>query len=178
MMTRKLLKWINNVAFAGALSLLSLGAVAYVYSWVEGYIDPVMTRLEISNVRQGPTEFSITFDGTATKLRDCTWIETNWYIGERGDRSVRTDGDYSGRPRINGAGLLTWADQTVEMSPQELFQNSHANVVHQCPWGLWRTITPFYDSNDDVPMPELGPPVTYDLQEQIDQLTRELQELK
>jgi hypothetical protein len=64
------------------------------------------------------------------------------------------------------------------MSPQELFQNSHANVVHQCSWGLWRTITPFYDSNDDVPMPELGPPVTHDLQEQINQLTRELQELK
>jgi hypothetical protein len=177
-MTRKFVRWINNVAFAGALSLLLLSSVAYVYSWVEGYVDPVMSPMEISNARRGPTEFSTTFDSASTKLRECVWLESNWYIGERGGPSVRTLWQFSGPPTIRTTGELEWLDQTVNMSPQELFQNSHANVIHQCPWRLWYTVTPLYDSNDDVPVPELGAPITLDLQQQIDKLTLELENLK
>ena len=178
-MMKKVLKWVNDFAFLLAAALIIVSAGAYAYSWVEGYVDPVMTPLQISNPRQGPTQFSTTFDSQSTKLRgDCVWIGTNWYIGERDDLSVRTEGAYSDRPTINGAGVLTWLNQTVEMSPDELFLNSHANVVHQCPYRLWQTVTPFYDSNDDMPVPALGEPVVTGLQEQIDALTQELEGLK
>ena len=174
----KAIRTLDQLAWRIALFILLAGGTGYAYSWAEGYVDPVMEPLTIFNVRQGPTEFEVTFDGSATKLRNCVWISSRWWVGERFGSSVRTSWAYAGPPLVRGAGDLTWENQTVLMSPQQLYQHSHADVVHKCPWRLWNTVTPFYDSDPDTPLPELGPPVVSDLQRQIDRLSTELEQLK
>ena len=169
----------DNFAFHLAAAFVIVLASTYIYSLVEGYVDPVMEPLEISNIRRGPSEFDVTFDGQAVKLRgDCEWIESRWYIGQRWERNQRTRWDFTGRPQIRKEGLLVWKDQIAAMSPQELVQNSHANTVHKCPWRPWRTVTPFYDSNPDAEIPELGPPVVDRLEQEIRSLRQEIEALK
>lgn len=170
---------INAWAFHLAAALAAGIGITFVYSLVEGYIDPVMAPLEISNLRRGPSEFDVTFDGQAVKLRgNCEWIESRWYIGERWERSQRTKWDFSGRPQIRGAGVLVWEDQIAAMSPQELVRTAHASTVHNCPWRIWKVVTPFYDSDPDAPTPELGLPVVDKLEQELRDLRKEVEALK
>jgi len=178
MMVMTAIRKLDNLVFLTAALMVFLFGGTFVYSLVEGYVDPVVTPMQISNPRVGPSQYDVTFDGTAEKLRNCDWVESRWYIGERFELSVRTVWLFAGPPEVRSEGALAWRDQVAAMSPQELFQNSHADVVHRCPWRLWNTVTPLYDSNDDVPMPRLGPPVVSPLEQQIQSLRKELEQLK
>jgi len=179
MIVFRLFRKLDKFAFHLAAVLIATLGLTYMYSKVEGYIDPVMEPLKIYNIRRGPSEFDVTFDGQAVKLRgDCEWIESRWYIGERWERSQRTQWDFTDRPQIREGGLLVWEDQIAAMTPQELVQNSHADTIHSCPWRLWPVVTPFYDSDDDLELPELGPPVVSPLEQQIQSLRKELEQLK
>ena len=148
------LKIANQMAKGGATVIFVTGSVTFVYSYFEGYIDPVMGPLTFEDVRQVSDEaFTVQFDGVADKLRACDWVESRWYVGERFAPSVRTVWTFTGPPEVRPTGTLVWPDMTVQMTPEQLFHDSHADVVHKCPWSLWDTVTPFYDSNDDVPLP-------------------------
>ena len=175
---KKLLKVINAWVFGAAVSLVLFFSVTFIYAVFEGFIDPVVTPLQIENPRVGPNEFDVTFDGSSQKLRNCDWLESRWYIGERFELSVRTSWLFAGPPEVRESGLMEWRDQVVSMAPRELYQNSHADVVHRCPWRLWDVVTPFWDSNDDVPVPQLGPPVVSPLEQEIQSLRKELEQLK
>tara|TARA_R110000823_G_scaffold5692_4_gene22444 strand:- start:778 stop:1263 length:486 start_codon:yes stop_codon:yes gene_type:complete len=148
------LKIANQIAKGGATVIFVTGSVTFAYSYFEGYIDPVMGPLTFEDVRQVSNEaFTVQFDGVADKLRACDWVESRWYVGERFAPSVRTVWTFTGPPEVRPTGTLVWPDMTVQMTPEQLFHDSHADVVHKCPWSLWDTVTPFYDSNDDVPLP-------------------------
>jgi len=169
----------DDFAFHLAAAFVILIGSTFLYSLVEGYVDPVMAPLEISNIRRGPSEFDVTFDGKAVKLRgDCEWIESRWYIGQRWERSQRTKWNFTSRPQIRKGGLLVWKDQIAAMSPQELVQHSHVSTVHDCPWRIWHVVTPFYDSDPDAEMPELGPPVVDRLERELRSLRKEVEALK
>jgi hypothetical protein len=174
----RFLRKLDSLVFGAATLLVLFFSATFIYSLVEGYVDPVVSKLQIENPRVGPNEFDVTFDGQAEKLRNCTWIESRWYIGERFELSVRTNWLFAGPPQVRTGGTLVWRDQVVSMTPQELYHNSHADVVHTCPWRLWNVVTPLYDSNDDVPVPQLGPPVVSPLEQQIQSLRKELEQLK
>ena len=144
----------NEVAKVIATVLFVTGAVTFGYSFIEGYVDPVMGPLTFEDVHQVEDEaFTVRFDGVADKLRACDWVESRWYVGERFAPSVRTVWTFTGPPEVRPTGTLVWPDMTVQMTPEQLFHDSHADVVHKCPWSLWNTVTPFYDSNDDIPLP-------------------------
>ena len=148
------LKIANQLAKDGAAVIFVTGSVTFAYSYVEGYIAPVMGPLTFEDVRQVSDEaFTVQFDGVADKLRACDWVESRWYVGERFAPSVRTVWTFTGPPEVRPTGTLVWPDMTVQMTPEQLFHDSHADVVHKCPWALWNTVTPFYDSNDDIPLP-------------------------
>jgi hypothetical protein len=122
-----------------------LGFLSYAYSFVEGSVNPVMGDLEITDVRDDDRdEFGVVFDGTASKFRDCTWVESRWYIGTRSGSNVRTLWSYSGKPRLRDVGDLQWTDMTARMTQWELMNNSFADVVHDCNWSPWPVVTPFY----------------------------------
>ena len=171
-------KCLDRFMVGAAVSLVLASTLSFSYSLIEGYVDPVLTPLVITNPRLGPTEFDVTFDASAEKLRNCDWIESRWYIGERFEHGVRTRWTFAGKPMVRAKGVLIWFDQTAQMTPQELFQNSHADAVHQCPWRLFPTVTPIWDSNDDLPAPDLGEPVVGKLQQEIDMLRNELEKLR
>ena len=151
---RAFLQLLNEAAKVFATVVVIAGSVTFAYSYVEGYVDPVMGPLSFENVhRTGDEEFSVTFDGVAQKLRACDWVESRWYVGERFEPSVRTVWAFTGPPEVRPEGTLRWRDMTVQMTAKQFYHNSHADVVHKCPWSAWNTITPFYDSNDDTPIP-------------------------
>jgi hypothetical protein len=152
---RRFLSVANQIAKGIATVVFVAGSVTFVYSYVEGYVDPVMGPLSLEDVHPVEGEaFTVRFDGVAEKLRACDWVESRWYVGERFAPSVRTVWTFQGPPVVRPVGTLVWPDMTVQMTPEQLFHDSHADVVHKCPWNPWSTVTPFYDSNDDIPLPE------------------------
>tara|TARA_R110000764_G_C11029370_1_gene385337 strand:- start:39039 stop:39524 length:486 start_codon:yes stop_codon:yes gene_type:complete len=148
------LRIVNETAQGIATVILIGGGVTFAYSYVEGYTNPVMGPLAVSNVHPLEDEqFAVGFDGTAMKLRQCDWVESRWYIGKRFEPSVRTLWTFSEPPEVRLTGELAWHDMTVQMTPEQLLRDSHADTVHKCPWSPWNTVTPFWDSNDDIPVP-------------------------
>ena len=145
----KQIRKLDDLAFRAA-ALIVLGAVfSFGYSLVEGRINPVMGQLTISHLVEAPP-FLTTFDGEAVKLRDCDWVESRWYIGRRDGMAVATLWEYAGPPRIRESGDLEWISQTVRMARGDLLNNSFADVVHNCPWQPWATVTPFYTATGEL----------------------------
>jgi hypothetical protein len=142
----------NDVAKVIATVILVTGAVTFGYSFIEGRVDPVMGPLTFEDIRQvDGEEFAVRFDGVAEKFRVCDWVESRWYVGERFASSARTGWSWTGPPEVRLTGELVWDDMTVQMTPEQLLHDSHADTVHKCPWSPWNTVTPFYDS---TPLPE------------------------
>tara|TARA_R110000737_G_scaffold153408_4_gene182677 strand:+ start:3479 stop:3967 length:489 start_codon:yes stop_codon:yes gene_type:complete len=151
---RAILQLLNEAAKIFATVVVVAVSVTFAYSYVEGYVDPVMGPLAVSGVRPiDDAQFAVEFDGAALKLRQCDWVESRWYIGERFEPSVRTLWTFTEPPAVRLTGELVWNDMTVQMTPEQLLHDSHADTVHKCPWSAWNTVTPFYDSNDDIPIP-------------------------
>tara|TARA_R110002167_G_scaffold74809_2_gene209099 strand:- start:312 stop:908 length:597 start_codon:yes stop_codon:yes gene_type:complete len=148
-MTMKHLRKLNELASHIAALLVLLAAASFGYSLVEGRINPVMGPLQVTQVYGSEQPYNTIFDGEADKLRDCTWIESRWYIGSRDGANVRTLWDYSGPPKVRREGRLEWQGQSARMSQHDLLRNSFADTVHDC--GLpWKTVTPFYEATGET----------------------------
>ena len=149
---------LDVIAFRAAVAIVFVALASLAWRQVEAIFWPVVGPLEISNIRAGATDFEAIFDGSAVKHRDCTWVESRWYVGLRGAQSVRTAWQYSGPPLIRTEGVHNWTDMTIQMSYRDLIRNSHADVVHKCPRSMWLTVTPFYDADANAVVPDLSAP--------------------
>lgn len=117
---------------------------------LEGRVLPVMGPLDmISSVPAPPPDYRHRWNAEATKLRNCQWIETIWYLGPRNGSKVRVSVSYTDPPEVRTVGRLYWTGLVVNLDPAELMGNSHSDVVHQCPWRPWRTVTPWFDGTGE-----------------------------
>lgn len=118
---------------------------------IEGRFWPVTTHAEISNPRpHSPPEYQFRWDATAEKLRGCEYLRTEWFLGRRGEDSVRTIASFIDPPQVRGKGVLAWSGLVIALAKEQVMQNSHGNVIHQCPGRWWETITPFFDSPEGM----------------------------
>lgn len=114
---------------------------------IEGRLLPVTTPVVLSNpTPTPPPSYRHTWEGRATKLRECEFVAASWYLGSPDGRRVAVAFDFTDPPKVRGEGELVWTGVRISLDPDEVRQNSHAYVLHQCPWRPWLTRTPFYDS--------------------------------
>ena len=113
---------------------------------VEGLFLPVVIRAEIVEIYRVEEDYTY-FSMRADKLRDCGWRETIFYLGTRNSRIAVADPLFRhlGKPKSRGVGGLYWAENRTTMTPDQLLNNAHADVVHQCGWRPWLTRTRFYN---------------------------------
>ena len=113
---------------------------------VEGYWFPVMGALTIEDPSpMPPPHYRTKWRGSADKLRDCSFVELQWFLGARNGRKVSVKVDFTDPPEVRGAGRLHFQGIVIQLDPYETRTNSHADVIHKCPWRPWNTRTPFYD---------------------------------
>ncbi len=115
--------------------------------WFEARFFPVITRLEVTQIRAEPEGSVIA--GRARRLRNCSWVETRWWLGRRGEQRVPVEVRFRDAPQIRPAGETSWTGiVVVDMLPDQVLRNSHSDVVYRCYVGLWsrfETHVPFYD---------------------------------
>ena len=72
---RRFLSVVNQTAKGIATVVFVAGSVTFAYSYIEGYVDPVMRPLSLEDVHPVKGEaFTVRFDGVAEKLRACDWV--------------------------------------------------------------------------------------------------------
>jgi len=115
---------------------------------IEGRFFPVMGPLRVFDPVQNQHSENLTvFHGEARKLRGCEYKDIEWFLGPRGGRRVQVIAHFLDAPEIRQEGqLLEWSGLAVGLPARDVLQNSHADVIHQCPGRPWLTRTPFYDS--------------------------------
>lgn len=115
--------------------------------WVEPRLFPIITRLEVTAIR--PEAGGSVLAGRAVRLRACDWVETRWYLGRRGARRVPIEVRYRDAPQIRPTGGTAWEGIVlVDLAPQQVLANSHADAVYRCyggPLSGVETVMPFYD---------------------------------
>ena len=85
----------------GSLALLPWGAI-------EGRWLPVMGNLAISDPRPyPPPDYRTKWNGTAVKLRNCEWLRTEWYLGDRNGGRVRVNFEHLDPPQVRTPGQLS-----------------------------------------------------------------------
>lgn len=128
------------------LLLLLIAAVpaSPIIGQIEGRVFPVAGPAvveEIDRFEDGWTYFSM----SAPKRRDCNWRSTKFYLGDRSNGNVPVAFEHLDRPQVRGPGRQYWPSSRIQLSPDQLLNNAHADVAHTCGWGLWLTVTPFYN---------------------------------
>lgn len=113
---------------------------------IEGRILPVMGPLEISDPQSVAVRDTKTkWQAEADKLRGCDYVRIEWFLGPRGGRRVQVPAIYTDPPEVRGKGRLHWRGLIVSLSVETTLENSHADVLHQCPGRPWLTRTRFYN---------------------------------
>lgn len=117
---------------------------------IEGRLYPVMGSLKIHGpIQNQHSENLIIVKGAARKFRGCEFRDIEWFLGPRGGRRVQVIAHFLDAPEIRLEGqLLRWGGLAIGLSERDIFQNSHADVIHQCPGRPWLTRTRFYDSKN------------------------------
>lgn len=137
------MKWLECLSV-----LLVLAAfVPFLVTSVEPKVKPVITPLQITSVEKiGPNTTRI--KGNATRLRNCDFIQLNWYLGRRGGQVAKVRVAFEDKPQIRDEGHTEWEGIIVGLLPDQIINNSHANVVYRC-WGPLgpKTNQPFYDGD-------------------------------
>jgi len=114
---------------------------------IEGLYWPVVTEIVITGrTVYPPPGHRYRYSGTAEKLRDCRYVSIEWYFGARGGDRVPVTVFFSDPPAVNKPGTLTWTGLIVSMEPENLEENSHADVIHRCPGRWWETRSRFFTS--------------------------------
>lgn len=143
-----------------ALTLWLLTVGTAIYALLDGKINPVVSRLEISDIQSTNTDGDEWYRviGTFEKHRNCQIEDIRWFYGNRRDTSriaqipvptlIGQDTDYGSFPSSLPVGEnLVSTYLRVRLDPELIEENSYAYVYHRCygPW-LWKTRTLFYDS--------------------------------
>lgn len=135
---------------AAALSLIAcLWATGPQIGALEGQYWPVTTEaVLVSGAADPPPDHRSIWEHTATKLRECNWVRTQWYVGPR-DAGVPVRTEYSGPPNVNAVGDLHWDDLRIWAFAEDVQTYSYAYVYHQCPHRWYETRTLFYVGEPD-----------------------------
>lgn len=107
--------------------------VASLQPIVEGQLFPVVSagRIDAGSVQEtkaGGAAFSM----SALKRRNCVWQRTEWFLGSRDGLKTPGITRYAGPPEFTTPGELTWDGVKVNLTPDQLLNNSLADVVHYC----------------------------------------------
>lgn len=132
----------KNAAWLFLVVMLAIPA-SPILGEIEGRIWPVAgpaTIEQIDRFEDGWTYFSM----SAPKVRDCNWRATKFFLGKRRNGNVPVAFEHLDRPEIREMGGQYWPASRVQMTPEQLIENSYADVLHVCGWGLWLTRTQFY----------------------------------
>lgn len=147
MASRISLEWLAGV-FALAIFLPNIFAAT-----IEARVWTVITPLTITSISARPVDLSEHDDtviaGHAIRLRDCTFLELRWYLGQRGSPRVPVGVTFLDPPQVRTSGETAWKGIVVlDLTPEQVLRNSHADAVYSCysgPWASIRSVMPFYD---------------------------------
>lgn len=136
---------IRNSGFFTLFLLATMPLLTMALPAVEGRIAPVVGPAKVTAVLHedgGWTYFSM----EGTKLRDCRWVRTQWFFGQRDGNHVPVPFEHLGRPVLRETGAQVWTRSRIQASPSDLREHSFADVVHVCPgwWRWWTVRTPLY----------------------------------
>lgn len=120
---------------------------------LEPRLTPVITPLTITNISArdvaGQAQPDTVIAGHATRLRGCDFHELRWYLGQRGSQRTPIAVTFLDPPTVRTTGETSWEGIVVlDIAPEQVLRNSHADAVHRCysgPWSSINTVTPFYD---------------------------------
>lgn len=119
---------IINILF---LSSSMIGRV--IGDYVEYYYNPVMIPGSYISGRESSNGYSI-ISYNALKIRDCDWISTEWFFGNPDDKTNRLQVPmYHGEtPEIRETGEHLWEDTYVNLTIDEIINNSYGIATHSC----------------------------------------------
>lgn len=139
---------IARAFLAACIFAFTLILISTVGPWTETTFFPVVGKLSIDSVTQdeeGNAVITVRFN----KLRNCDYVGLAWYKGVQSlpfDRvSVvlkRKAGDKSSPNRP--LGLQRAGPWTIGLPPDELRENSFAQLTHKCPLIPWTSTTNFF----------------------------------
>ena len=112
---------------------------------IHGTLSPVLEPLAIETVTDKGDGWS-RIAGTAVKHKDCTWVRTEWFVGDINGRAASTKMVYGDKPQTRGPGLLSWSKIDVLLSPEQVRTNSYAYTYHDCGWP-WLIRSLYYQSD-------------------------------
>lgn len=137
-------RWGIPLLVLTAAFLGSLPSFAIIGGKLEGKVFPVAGPAVIHEVYRFEDGWAY-FSMSAKKRRDCNWRSTKFYLGDRESGNVPVAFEHLDKPTLRESGQHFWAHSRVQLTPDQLLERSHADVLHDCGWRLWTTKTPFYN---------------------------------
>ena len=130
--------------------VILIGAVMLVKGPIgeaEGRAFPVMGPLTLHDnpVSEPPPSYRHAWSANADKLRECQFERVEWFLGPRHGRKIQVPAIFADPPEVRGEGHHTWTPLLISLDPGAVLENSHADVLHQCPGRPWLTRTRFYN---------------------------------
>ncbi|MGB1215523.1 MAG: hypothetical protein ACPG4X_19290 [Pikeienuella sp.] len=135
----------------GKILMAAFGGMVLFFAYqtggeLEGRLFPVVGKITLSNPEAAPPPtYRTRWEGSADKHRDCEFIKLEWFLGPRNGRRVQVHSEFTDLPEVRHIGALSWDGLLIALDPAETLANSHADVLHQCPYRPWLTRTQFYD---------------------------------
>jgi hypothetical protein len=115
---------------------------------LEGYFFPVVEDTKIEVVEPDPEALNWSLiEGSSLKVRDCQFLGIKWYLGHP------TFGTQTGfrlleRSKRREPGRFSFGVWAVQLTPEQLTQNSMAVATHRC-HPFWITRTVFYPIREE-----------------------------
>lgn len=138
-----------GLIFAGALVFIGGPFWNYYLPKLDGRLRPVVSNLTVTGYER--RDQVTVLRGYATKHRECTYLDIEWYLGDPDGRAAQISAYFEDRPQIRPMGRLEWEAIVVGLNPKLIKESSYAYVVHRCNGSPFRTRTRFY-------VPENWPP--------------------
>jgi hypothetical protein len=126
--------------------VIFITVLPFIVTRLETKFFPIITPLTIESVEAiGPN--TVRVKGSAERLRSCTFVELEWYLGRRGEQSTKVQVGFDDAPEVRN-GKTHWSGIIVGLKPESLINNSHADVRYKC-WGdiFPETVQPWYNGN-------------------------------
>ena len=140
-----MIKHIDRLFSAVVLGALLVYLVDAIAPKLEGRFFPVASQVVLYDpVPHVPPAYQYVWKGRAQKLRDCEFVALDWYLGKRGGGRVGIAAKFLDAPQVRRTGLIQFERIVIALEKDALISNSHADVIHKCPWRPWQTRTPFY----------------------------------
>ncbi len=131
-------------AFVAASVVLGLYHLANV---LDGALFPVFTNVQLVSAEPGPRPLSTKLHMTFYKERDCTYLDSEFFVGTP-EAGLKVTSEWLEPPAILGADTEGHSFRILNMPPEALRNNSYAIAYHDCYNGwLWRTATVFWNTS-------------------------------